>query len=150
MSEPIFVFGSNLAGRHGKGAAQWARQHRGAIYGQGVGLQGRSYAIPTKDAGLKTLPLPDIERFVGEFLRFATSVSHETFQLTPVGCGLAGLKPSQIAPMFRHAPPNVILPDEFKAILADVAPSGAALQERPGSSQEEPLPPSDQIQRDPS
>ena len=63
----IFVFGSNLAGRHGKGAALFARQHRGAVYGQGQGLQGCSYAIPTKDARLNTLPLHEIEGYVHHF-----------------------------------------------------------------------------------
>jgi hypothetical protein len=55
--DSVFVFGSNLAGRHGKGAALWARQHRGAIYGQGVGRQGNAYAIPIKDGQLRVLPL---------------------------------------------------------------------------------------------
>lgn len=117
MSVPIFTFGSNLAGRHGKGAALWAMQHRGAMYGKGVGLHGDSYAIPTKDRRLRTLPLADIEMWVGKFLTQARQRSDLTFQLTPIGCGLAGYKPEQIAPMFRDAPPNVLLPDEFKAVL---------------------------------
>jgi hypothetical protein len=66
----IFVFGSNLAGRHGKGAALYARQHHGAIYGQGVGLQGSSYAIPAKDEHLRSLPLEAIRRHVDDFKRF--------------------------------------------------------------------------------
>jgi hypothetical protein len=65
---PVFVFGSNLAGRHGKGASLWARQHRGAIYGQGTSLQGNSNAIPTKDGKLRSLPLGDIARYVNVFL----------------------------------------------------------------------------------
>lgn len=84
MNGPIFVFGSNLAGRHGKGAALWARQHRGAIYGQGQGLQGQSYAIPTKDYQLRTLPLETIHDHVDEFIIFARSRSVLTFQLTPI------------------------------------------------------------------
>lgn len=71
MSEPIFVFGSNLAGRHGKGAALFARRNHGAIYGQGVGRQGNSYAIPTKDAKLRTLPLVTIHEHVGDFIVYA-------------------------------------------------------------------------------
>lgn len=114
MSEPVFVFGSNLAGRHGKGAALWARQHRGAIYGQGEGLQGNSYAIPTKDERLRTLSLNAIEPYVATFKGFADARPHMQFQLTPIGCGLAGYKPSQIAPMFKDAPANVILPQEFR------------------------------------
>jgi len=115
MSEPVFVFGSNLAGRHGKGAALWARQHRGAIYGQGIGLQGNSYAIPTKDANLRTLPLQVIARHVTGFLRIARAYPEKRFQLTPIGCGLAGYKRSDIEPMFYGAPSNVIWPDEWPA-----------------------------------
>lgn len=119
MSDPVFVFGSNLAGRHGKGAALWARQHRGAVYGCGVGYQGNSYAIPTKDERLHTLPLERISEHVAYFLGFARHVRPDLiFQLTPIGCGLAGYKPDQIAPMFADAPPNVILPPEFEAILS--------------------------------
>jgi hypothetical protein len=81
MSDPVFVFGSNLAGRHGKGAALWALQHRGAIYGQGEGLQGNSYAIPTKDARLQTLPLGAIRAWVIVFISFARSRPDLQFQL---------------------------------------------------------------------
>jgi len=118
VSDPIFVFGSNLAGRHGKGAALWAVQYRGAIYGYGEGLQGNSYAIPTKDRQLRSLGLDEISARVMRFLRFANDHRDMTFQLTPVGCGLAGYTPEQIAPLFRAAPSNVILPDEFKAVLS--------------------------------
>lgn len=114
----VFVFGSNLAGRHGKGAALWARQHRGAIYGQGVGRQGNAYAIPTKDHQLRVLPLHVIRAFVGEFLDYARGRPNSSFELTPIGCGLAGYRPEQIAPMFSEASPNVILPDAFHAVLA--------------------------------
>mgnify|MGYP005807985861 CR=1 FL=1 len=89
-NDPVFVFGSNLAGRHGKGAALWARQNRGAIYGKGMGLHGNSYAIPTKDERIRTLPLSMIADFVGCFLADARSRPDLTFQLTPIGCGLAG------------------------------------------------------------
>ncbi len=109
----IFVFGSNLAGRHGKGAALHARRHHGAIYGQGVGLQGGSYAIPTKDHHLNTLPLSRIEPYVRQFLSFAAANPGMIFQITPIGCGLAGYEPRQIAPTFRGAPPNCVLPDVF-------------------------------------
>lgn len=109
----IFVFGSNLAGRHGAGAAKWARQHRGAIYGQGEGLQGQSYAIPTKDANLRTLPLTEIEKYVNVFLKFAKEHMELNFQVTPIGCGLAGYKYDQIAPFFANHTENVKLPSEF-------------------------------------
>ena len=116
MSE-IFVFGSNLAGRHGKGAALAAMQQHGAVYGQGEGLQGRSYAVPTKDAKLRTLPLDEIRKYVYIFRAFAFEHPELTFRLTPIGCGLAGYTPAQIAPMFRDAPANVILPEEFRSLL---------------------------------
>lgn len=115
--EPVFVFGSNLAGRHGKGAALWARQHRGAICGQGVGPQGNAYAIPTKDHQLRVLPLDVIAGHVREFLEYAGERADLRFQLTPIGCGLAGYRPDQIAPMFADAPTNVILPDALRAVL---------------------------------
>ncbi|WP_230960712.1 hypothetical protein [Erythrobacter donghaensis] len=114
MNDPVFVFGSNLAGRHGKGAALWAHQHRGAIYGQGIGLQGNSYAIPSKDAQLGTLSLAQIEQYVGEFLAFARSRPNLTFQLTPIGCGLAGYRREDIEPMFAGAPSNVLWPPEWR------------------------------------
>lgn len=114
MSKTIFVFGSNLAGRHGKGAALYARQHHGAVYGQGIGLQGDSYAIPTKDEAIRTLSLREIRGYVNAFISFACRHPEMMFNLTAIGCGLAGYKPSDIAPMFRHAPPNVIKPAEFQ------------------------------------
>lgn len=115
---PVFVFGSNLAGRHGKGAALWARQHRGAIYGRGVGPQGNSYAVPTKDRHLRVLPLAVIRSHVADFLGYARRRSALWFEVTPIGCGLAGYRPDQIAPMFADSPANVILPNAFRAVLA--------------------------------
>jgi hypothetical protein len=120
---PVFVVGSNLAGRHGKGAALWARQHRGALYGQPAGAQGNSYAIPTKDANLRTLPVRTISVYVGGFLAYARNRPTTQFQLTPIGCGLAGYSPDEIAPLFRGAPANVIIPPEFAAVLGDGASS---------------------------
>lgn len=119
MANTIFVFGSNLAGRHGAGAALHARKKCGAIYGCGIGLQGRSYAIPTKDRRLRTLPLEEIAKHVNIFLAFARSNKHLTFQLTPIGCGLAGFKPQDIAPMFKNAPSNVVIPHEFETCKDD-------------------------------
>lgn len=115
---PVFVFGSNLAGRHGKGAALWARQYRGAEYGVGMGRTGHAYAIPTKDENLRTLPLGIIGAHVKHFLAYAAGQPGLMFQLTPIGCGLAGYKPEQIAPMFMDAPSNVLLPDEFATVPA--------------------------------
>lgn len=108
---PIFVFGSNLAGRHGKGAALEARLKHGAVYGQGEFRQGNSYAIPTKDTQLRTLPLDVIAVRVREFLNYARACPELTFNVTRIGCGLAGYTDSQIAPMFKGAPINCNLPE---------------------------------------
>lgn len=105
--EPIFVFGSNEAGIHGAGAAQYALEHHGAIWGRGFGLQGNSFAIPTKDGYLSTLELPTIQKYVEQFLKFAEANPGMNFKVTRIGCGLAGYTDSQIAPMFKGAPANV-------------------------------------------
>lgn len=110
----IFVFGSNLAGRHGKGAALYAKQHHGAIYGLGEGVQGDSYAIPTKDFSLKSLPLSEIAKHVKKFVAFARTNWDLTFDVTRVGCGLAGYSDDQIGPFFKSAPSNCKLPAEWE------------------------------------
>ena len=95
-------------------------KHRGAIKGQGVGLQGRSWAIPTKDHRLQPLPVNQIGLYVAAFLTQAQVLYPDLiFEVTPIGCGLAGYKPAQIAPLFRQAPPNVRLPSEFLTVLED-------------------------------
>lgn len=109
----IFVFGSNLAGRHGKGAALEAVKNHGAIYGRAFGLQGQSFAIPTKDAKLRSLSLVIIGLNIQVFLGFATARPDLTFMVTAIGCGLAGYKPAQIGPMFKGYPENCRLPEEF-------------------------------------
>lgn len=114
MDKPIFVFGSNLAGRHGKGAALAARQQHGAIYGVGVGRTGNAYAIPTKDRNLRTLPLESIASHVRGFIDYASANQDLNFQVTRVGCGLAGYTDQQIAPMFSNAPNNCQLPDGWR------------------------------------
>jgi hypothetical protein len=113
----VFVFGSNLAGRHGRGAAKEAAQHWGAKYGVGEGPTGRAYAIPTKDEHLNTLPLPTIAHYVKRFLGHASAHEHLTFHVTGIGTGLAGYSATDIAPMFRGHPPNVILPTAFRQAL---------------------------------
>lgn len=113
----IFVFGSNLAGRHGKGAALWARQNKGAIYGRGIGLQGESYGIPTKDRFIKTLPLAVIEKHVKDFIEFARTNPNLIFRLTAIGTGLANYKAEQIAPMFYGVPDNVLIPANWKSFF---------------------------------
>ena len=113
----VFVFGSNRAGRHGKGAALTALRKFGAKNGQGIGLMGKSYGIPTKGRKLDVLPLFAIEIQVNRFLLFAHKNRHLEFLVTPIGCGLAGYKPKQIAPFFEGASENVILPDCFDRIV---------------------------------
>lgn len=109
----IFVFGSNLAGIHGGGSALAARKHHGAIMGQGVGLQGDSYAIPTKDKNIQTLPLSEIRKYVADFIEFAHANPEMRFTVVAIGCGLAGYTPEQIAPMFKGCPDNCNLPESF-------------------------------------
>lgn len=121
MTREIFVFGSNLAGRHGAGAAKFALQHHGAVYGVGVGMQGNSYGIPTKDEHIETLPLENIRVFVNHFTDYAERHPYMVFNVTAIGCGLAGYKPFQIAPMFRSASglSNVRLPKEFLEVIEE-------------------------------
>lgn len=106
----IFVFGSNLAGRHGGGAAYAAYKKFGAVWGQGVGLFGQSYAIPTMQGGVDT-----IRPYVDEFIQFAKARPELTFYVTRIGCGIAGFRDADIAPLFAAALalPNVILPHTF-------------------------------------
>lgn len=113
----IFVFGSNLAGIHGAGAAKAAVDRYGAKIGNGKGWQAymRSFAIPTKDKKLNTLPMADIEAHVREFVTLTNSVQMEWF-VTRVGCGLAGLKDSDIAPLFRDAK-NCSFAEQWKPYL---------------------------------
>lgn len=111
----IFVFGSNLSGRHGKGAAKTALEW-GAKWGQAKGLQGKTYAIPTKDANIRnTLTISEIKIFVDEFIEFTKNNENLIFLVTEIGCGLAGLKPKEIAPLFKEAVniPNIHLPSRF-------------------------------------
>lgn len=116
----IFVFGSNLLGIHGKGAALTAVEKHGAIRGQGIGLQGNSYAIPTKENPRRTLDLISINKFVAEFLSFASYTPEHCYMVTPLGCGLAGWRPEHIAPMFHRVfdLKNVKLPKEFVPFLS--------------------------------
>lgn len=118
ISDPlIFVFGSNLAGIHGAGAARVARLHHGAIMGQGEGLQGMSYALPTKDHKIMTLPLSVVKFHVETFKTFAENNPNLLFQVTRVGCGLAGLRDLDVAPMFRGSPNNCYFDGYWSSIL---------------------------------
>lgn len=106
----VFVFGSNLRGAHGAGAAKDALELHGAITWVGRGRMGRCYALPTKDEYIRTLALDRILAEVNVFLAYAVDRPDERFFLTRVGCGLAGYTDSQIAPMFVNASPNVRRP----------------------------------------
>ena len=98
----IFVFGSNLAGRHGKGAALCAKQRWGAVYGVGEGLTGQSYALPTKDQYMQVRPLSDINVSIQKFLATASGLQHLTFRVTPIGTGLAGYSKDTIRDLFQQ------------------------------------------------
>lgn len=106
MKQPIFVFGSNLAGRHGGGSAKAALMHHGAIYGQGEGLQGNSYGIPTKGYQVECIPLEKAIEGIKTFISYAKDHPELFFQVTRVGCGRAGFTDEQIAPLFKDAPDN--------------------------------------------
>lgn len=116
----VFVFGSNEAGRHGKGAAKTAINYFGAIYGLGLGLDPYrlSYAIPTKDKHLRPLSLQTINNYVGMFIYCTHSerMSDKRFFITKIGCGLAGNQPSDIAPMFKTAA-NCVFPESWSKYL---------------------------------
>jgi len=110
----VFVFGSNLQGHHYGGAARIANEQFGAIFGQGVGLQGQSYAIPTMQGGVET-----IRPYVDEFIEFAKQHPELIFYVTRIGCGIAGFKDSEIAPLFRGAIgiENIALPQSFMDVI---------------------------------
>lgn len=120
-SREIFVFGSNLVGVHGAGSARVAYDRHGATWGNGMGISGGSYAIPTKMSPKVngSLPLDSIEVHVQVFTEFAAAHPELFFRCVAVGCGKAGYRPAQIAPLFRaaHKLPNVELPFEFAFIL---------------------------------
>ena len=110
----IFVFGSNLGGFHAGGAARVANQKFGAEWGVGVGLTGQCYAIPTMQGGVET-----IKPYTDEFVAFAAQHPELTFLVTRIGCGIAGFRDEEIAPLFADAvdAPNVVLPESFVNII---------------------------------
>ena len=117
QSQEIFVFGSNLAGRHGRGSAYHAKMHYGARYGIGFGRSGNSYAIPTKDERLRVLPISRIKKYVLEFIEYAKMHPELTFKVVRIGCGLAGYSDSQMAPLFQGATDNCIFDSKWKKYL---------------------------------
>lgn len=117
----VFVFGSNLAGMHGGGAAYAAVRHFGAVMGQGVGMQGQSYAIPTMHGGPE-----EIAPYVDEFIAYAKEHPQQTFLVTRIGCGIAGFTAGEIAPLFRGAfgVDNIVLPRDFVHAIENAAAQG--------------------------
>lgn len=113
----VFVFGSNLAGIHGAGAARTAHKHHGAIWHQGFGHHGNSFAIPTKDNTIHTLPLDRVKGYVEMFIAYAKANPELKFQVTRIGCGLAGYRDEQIAPLFFNAPVNCEFDLAWEGIL---------------------------------
>lgn len=117
--DQIFVFGSNLAGRHGAGAAKLAKSRFGAEYGVGRWMTGQCYAIPTKNFQLKTQPIEKIEAEIKIFSQFTRRRTDRVFLVTEIGCGLAGYRPEEIAPLFDWAveQENISLPLRFWEII---------------------------------
>ncbi|MEQ1884685.1 MAG: hypothetical protein ABL967_06460 [Bryobacteraceae bacterium] len=116
-SNEVFVFGSNLGGRHAGGAAYLAAERFGAQEGVGEGLTGQSYAFPTLTASFEMVTMEALETSRDRL--FATAQAHpeKTFLLTKVGCGIAGFREEQIRPLFRNPPENVVLPEDWSAAL---------------------------------
>ncbi len=114
MSDQIVVFGSNLSGFHGAGAAKTARTDHGALYGVGNGPTGNSYALPTKDKKLNSLPIKEVEKYVEEFIDYAQRHPELKFKVTKIGCGLAGFLDAEIAPLFQNAPDNCEFDEGWK------------------------------------
>ena len=112
--DEVFVFGSNLAGMHGGGAAATAHRCFGAVWGKGVGLYGKSYAIPTMHGGVNT-----VKPYVDEFIEYAKHHPELRFLVTKIGCGIAGFREEQIAPLFAEAidVKNIILPRDFVEMI---------------------------------
>ena len=119
MSKEVFVFGSNEAGVHGAGAALHAYKREGARWGFSYGHSGNSFAIPTKNQRIQTLPQSRIQLYVYGFMAYAQGAPELVFKVTQIGCGLAGFSKHDIAPMFHGAPLNCQFDLAWKPILGD-------------------------------
>lgn len=122
QDDQIFVFGSNLAGHHGAGAAYTAMINWEAEYGVGFGPTGKAYAIPTKDENIRTMPLVRIAVYTGGFASYAKQHPELTFLVTRIGCGLAGYTDEDMAPLFKECVglSNVELPEAWLKVLGDI------------------------------
>lgn len=119
LSTAIFVFGSNLSGIHGAGAARTARLRYGAQMGVGEGLTGQSYALPTVGYRITPIHLDEVQGYVQNFINFARSRPDLEFQVTQAGCGLGGFRKNDIAPMFEMAPENCWFDSAWKSLMPD-------------------------------
>lgn len=115
----VFVYGANMAGKHGASGAKHALQYHDAKWGA-TGLCGNSYGINTKDAKIKTLSLEKIQWYIGIFLRYAESAKDKKFFITKIGTGLASYRDEDIAPMFKDAPENCVLAESWKQIIKEM------------------------------
>lgn len=114
MAKEVFVFGSNLGGRHGAGSALEARIKHGAQYGVGFGPTGDSYAIPTKGPNFEKMSVAEIDGYVDTFLDYAKQNPDITFNIVAIGTGLAGHTDDEMGPLFKGAPSNCILPPQWE------------------------------------
>lgn len=113
----IFVFGSNLSGVHGAGAAKFASLKHGAVMGTGEGPTGNSYALPTKDKNIETRTLEEVRKSVDTFIQYATAHPEDTYRITRIGCGLAGFADDEIAPLFANVPENCLFDAAWESYL---------------------------------
>ena len=117
----IFVFGSNLSGIHGAGAAKYAAKHYGAVYGVGEGMSGKSYALPTKGINISFMTLIEVKPHIQKFIKYAYDHPNDKFQLTQVGCGLGGFRKEEITPLFINASSNIYYDEAWKSLLPQSA-----------------------------
>lgn len=122
----VFVFGSNLAGQHSAGAARTALEHFGAVMGVGRGWSGQSYAIPTMNEHLQQMPLSQIQHYIDDFKIYTKNHSKNKYFITSLGCGIAGYKVEEIAPMFKGISRNVIFPQSFRPFVEKPLPKLSA------------------------
>ena len=120
--DTVFVFGSNMAGQHTGGAALTALQHFGAVTGVGRGWSGQSFAIPTMNEHLQQMPLSQIQHYIDDFKIYTKNHPKMTYFITSIGCGIAGYKTEEIAPMFKGISHNVIFPRSFRPFVERALP----------------------------
>lgn len=113
----VFVFGSNLSGIHGLGAARYASIHKRAVWGVGEGPTGNAYALPTKGLHITFMNLNEVTIRVDTFLLYASKHRDLKFQVTQVGCGLGGFSKEHIAPLFKYSPDNCYFDTKWKALM---------------------------------